>query len=380
MKMKERYMRLIIIGMVLFWCLPLLSGVNTQLVFVSNLFNTPSPGLGTLVIDVQAKSMDGISYSTRTFQDAFELDDALRGQSPSVSFTNQLFPSSGYTTTEDYTSSDPNAGRIRYVYTYDSGTFSSITTDWTRVVTISIQYTMTNSNTSIAWTTFSPDYYVTDSGNNLRTGSEETIASTLKDISLPVQMGQMEATAIPGEGINLGWRTESEANSAGFHIWRSDSEKGTYKRVTTALIASTGRGSSATEYEFVDKNIQDGNKYWYKIEELSTEGKSEFFGPISVQGVPLPTEYKLSQNYPNPFNPETTIKYELPEVSEVSVNVYTLLGKNVKTLVNKIQNAGRYTVNWNAVGEDGKRVPSGVYFIRIQAETFSQIRKMMFIQ
>lgn len=205
-------------------------------------------------------------------------------------------------------------------------------------------------------------------------------ATSTNDQSLPVQMGDMEAIAMPGEGINLGWRTESEANSAGFHIWRSDSENGTFKRVTTTLISSMGSGSSATEYEFVDKNTLDGKEYWYKIEELSTDGMSEFFGPISVLGVQLPTEYKLSQNYPNPFNPETTIKYELPEVSEVSVMVYTLLGKNVKTLVNKIQNAGRYSVTWNAIGEDGKRVPSGVYFVRIQAGIFSQMRKMMFVQ
>jgi len=193
-------------------------------------------------------------------------------------------------------------------------------------------------------------------------------------------MGNIAATASAGEGIVLAWRTESETNSAGFHVWRSQSENGTYKPVTTSLMSSKGNGSSATAYKYVDKNVLDGNKYWYKIEEVSTDGKSEFFGPISVQGIPLPTEYSMAQNYPNPFNPETTIKYELPEVSEVSVNVYTLLGKEVKTLVNKIQNAGRYAAKWNGTGEDGKRVPSGIYFIRIQAGIFSQTRKMTFMQ
>ncbi len=202
----------------------------------------------------------------------------------------------------------------------------------------------------------------------------------LGDQSLPVQMGNIAATASAGEGIVLAWRTESEVNSAGFHVWRSQSENGTYKPVTTSLMPSQGNGSAATEYKFVDKNVQDEHEYWYKIEEISTDGKSEFFGPISVQGIPLPTEYSMAHNYPNPFNPETTIKYELPEVSEVSVKVYTILGKEVKTLVSRIQNAGRYTAKWNGTGEDGKRVPSGIYFIRIQAGIFSQTRKMTFMQ
>lgn len=201
-----------------------------------------------------------------------------------------------------------------------------------------------------------------------------------QESSLPVQMGQMEAMAIAGEGINLTWYTLSSVNSAGFHVWRSSSEKGKYDRVSTSMIAGKGNSSSKTEYKFLDRNISDGIDYWYQIEEISIEGRSEFFGPISVTGIPLPTEYAMPQNFPNPFNPETTIKYELPELSEVSVRVYSLLGREVKTLVNKFQNAGRYSIKWNGTGEDGRRAPSGIYFVRIQAGSYSQIRKMTFIQ
>ncbi|HEX9933896.1 MAG TPA: FlgD immunoglobulin-like domain containing protein, partial [bacterium] len=79
-------------------------------------------------------------------------------------------------------------------------------------------------------------------------------------------------------------------------------------------------------------------------------------------------------------NPETAIEYELPEISEVTVKVYTLLGMEIKTLVNKIQNAGRYTLTWNGTDNGGRKVPSGIYFLRMQAGAFSQIRKMTFIQ
>ncbi|HEX9935014.1 MAG TPA: hypothetical protein VGB38_07430, partial [bacterium] len=85
-----------------------------------------------------------------------------------------------------------------------------------------------------------------------------------QDATLPVQMGEMEAAAVPGEGIKLLWNTESETNSAGFHVWRSFSEDGAYKRISTAMVPSQGSGSSGTEYRFVDKNAIDGKEYWYK--------------------------------------------------------------------------------------------------------------------
>jgi hypothetical protein len=197
---------------------------------------------------------------------------------------------------------------------------------------------------------------------------------------LPRSPARASPCRVAGEGITLSWRTESESNSSGFYVWRSQAEDGSYKRISTALIPSQGNGSAATEYRFLDKNVQEEKVYWYKIEEISTDGQSEFFGPLQIQGIPLPEEFSLLPNYPNPFNPETTIRYELPETSEVTMKVYTLLGKEIRTLVNKIQNAGRYRVTWNGMDQDGRRVSSGIYFVRIQAGSFSQIRKMTFIQ
>jgi len=78
--------------------------IDTRLSFISNTHNSPSSGKGTLVLDVESKSDDGSSYSINTFQDAFQIDATLRGQNPIVSFSNQLFPAAGYTTTEDYRS------------------------------------------------------------------------------------------------------------------------------------------------------------------------------------------------------------------------------------------------------------------------------------
>jgi hypothetical protein len=88
-----------------------------------------------------------------------------------------------------------------------------------------------------------------------------------------------------------------------------------------------------------------------------------------------PYEFSLSQNYPNPFNPVTTINYTLASSGKVELKVYDILGREVQTLVNDIQNAGSHTVNFNAVN-----LSSGVYFYRITSGNFSDIKKMVLVK
>ncbi|MCU7525523.1 MAG: T9SS type A sorting domain-containing protein, partial [Ignavibacteria bacterium] len=91
-----------------------------------------------------------------------------------------------------------------------------------------------------------------------------------------------------------------------------------------------------------------------------------------VESGNIPSTYEMSQNYPNPFNPVTTISYSLPEVSKVELKVYDILGREVMTLVNKEQNAGRYNVQFNA-----GRLSSGIYIYRILAKNFTRTNKMV---
>jgi hypothetical protein len=90
--------------------------------------------------------------------------------------------------------------------------------------------------------------------------------------------------------------------------------------------------------------------------------------------------YILFSNYPNPFNPITTLKYNLPEDSFVDITVYDMLGNVVNNLLNKNQNSGSKSVQWDATNNQGEPVSAGVYLYKIQAGEFSQTKKMILLK
>lgn len=96
---------------------------------------------------------------------------------------------------------------------------------------------------------------------------------------------------------------------------------------------------------------------------------------ITQNGSETPSDYSLSQNFPNPFNPVTKINFALPKQGLVTLKVYDMLGKEVKTLVNEVKSAGNYTVDFN-----GSQLTSGVYFYKIQSNGFTDIKKMTLIK
>ena len=89
---------------------------------------------------------------------------------------------------------------------------------------------------------------------------------------------------------------------------------------------------------------------------------------------------QLIGNYPNPFNPETTISYSLSVASNLRVNIYNIRGQKIKTLINGYQAAGNHQVIWDGMDENGKYVSSGIYFYKMEADDFSQIKKMVLMK
>ncbi len=91
----------------------------------------------------------------------------------------------------------------------------------------------------------------------------------------------------------------------------------------------------------------------------------------------LPHEYTLFQNYPKPFNSETVIQYSIPQKSHVTIKVYSLLGKEIKTITNVMKESGVYTARWNGVDISGSDVPSGIYLYQLKAGDFAETRKLI---
>lgn len=104
---------------------------------------------------------------------------------------------------------------------------------------------------------------------------------------------------------------------------------------------------------------------------------------ISVSGeevVYAPKIFLLSQNYPNPFNPTTTIRFQLPKHSQVSIKIYDILGREVRMLVDKDFEPGLHTITWDGSNNNGGKVTSGIYFYRMEADQFVKMRKALFLK
>ena len=106
------------------------------------------------------------------------------------------------------------------------------------------------------------------------------------------------------------------------------------------------------------------------------EGIAITIGPVGITDErAIPTAYALSQNYPNPFNPTTTIKYQIPELSFVTIKVYDVLGIEIATLVNEEKAVGSYEVEFDATS-----LPSGIFFYKLQAGDFVATKKMVLMK
>lgn len=122
--------------------------------------------------------------------------------------------------------------------------------------------------------------------------------------------------------------------------------------------------------------------------EFSTDLGASFYpvffkGALEVRDVNSPATpkvFSLSQNYPNPFNPKTVIRFGLPKDSWVNLDIYNVLGQRVKTLVDERLSAGMKEVEWDGKDDKGFEVSSGIYFYKIKAGDFSDIKKMVMLK
>ncbi len=147
------------------------------------------------------------------------------------------------------------------------------------------------------------------------------------------------------------------------------------------LWSKTFSGSSANNIHSVQATLDGGyilagntaNKGWLIRLKRDPVG-------IELDTSGLMEGYQLFQNYPNPFNPVTIIRYDLPKASKVILNIYNILGQEVRTLVKETQPAGQWSIVWDGSYDDGKPVSSGVYIYRLTAGNFVQSHKMLLLR
>ena len=233
------------------------------------------------------------------------------------------------------------------------------------------------------------DAPMTDIEGNLR-GTPPDIGAfeNPRDVSLPVELSAFTGTVVQN-GVQLIWRTESETNNLGFHVYRSRRKEGEYVRITPTLISGQGSDSTPHDYSFLDETAEEGNTYWYRIVDVDFSGVTDKSDPIQVVfrrqeagKKVLPTYFALYQNYPNPFNPETWIPYNLADDAKVELRIYNTAGLMVRMLRLGTQPAGSYLTQdkaayWDGRGETGELVSSGIYYYHLTTSTFSATRKML---
>jgi predicted CXXCH cytochrome family protein len=193
----------------------------------------------------------------------------------------------------------------------------------------------------------------------------------------PVTPGGLAAKTGTG-AVDLTWDNPVDQDFKYFAVYRG----------TTAGFTPTGTPyATASTPSYTDAAVSNGSTYYYKVSAFDFSGNQS---PVSsevsslVTGVGeqtgLPKEFGLNQNHPNPFNPSTQIRYQLPSAVHVKISVYNTLGSLVTILVDQEQAAGYYNVTFNGHDKAGNTLATGIYLYKMEAGSFTSIKKMMFVK
>ncbi len=191
--------------------------------------------------------------------------------------------------------------------------------------------------------------------------------------ALPVELNTFTAN-VNDQNVQLNWLTSTEINNYGFEVQRSASSNSkNYSWNKIGFVKGNGNSNSVKYYSFIDNNIHTG-KNDYRLKQIDNDGHFSYSKIVEVN-LQVPANYKLVQNYPNPFNPSTTIKYMIPKASHVKITIFNSLGKKVKTLIDKFKEPGSYSIRFTS-----DELSSGLYFYRLEAGSFSQVKKMILLK
>lgn len=181
-------------------------------------------------------------------------------------------------------------------------------------------------------------------------------AADSAQILLPVEMTTFAAAA-SSNGVLLTWKTATEVNSYGFQVERMITN-GAWKQI--GFVTAAGNSSSPKTYSFTDKGLSTG-KYQYRLKIVDQDGSYKYSSIVEAS-VKNAGTFALSQNYPNPFNPSTIITFSIKSDSHVILELYSVSGQKIATLINENRAANTYDFELNM---SKYNLPSGIYFYRL---------------
>jgi hypothetical protein len=192
---------------------------------------------------------------------------------------------------------------------------------------------------------------------------------------VPVELTSFTG-AFVGNDVQLKWATATELNNRGFEIQRSINGSAF---ATIAFVEGFGTTTEQKQYSFTDRNVTARVNHAYRLKQIDFDGTFDYSQVVNL-GYTLPVEFALEQNYPNPFNPTTNIIYSVPVKSNVTLDVYNLIGQKVVTLFEGEVEAGKHSSQFNA-----SSMSSGMYLFRLTAvgengSQFSSSKKMTLLK
>lgn len=191
--------------------------------------------------------------------------------------------------------------------------------------------------------------------------------------TIPVELNNFTAIADDGK-VYLSWETSSEINNNGFFIERRDiADENEIDWTEIGFEQGKGTTTERNFYSFEDQPFYDGT-YHYRLRQIDFDGSFTYSNEVEVNLFSVKS-FALSQNYPNPFNPSTTISFQLPDESFISLKVYDAIGTEVETIAEGKYPAGVHEVIFNA-----DNLSSGLYLYRIISGNTELTRKMMVVK